>query len=58
MTDIRDRIIQRVRAEWPAYAPIHGRPGTEVPPVRDNGNTAALIDLAVDTTLEEMWKNP
>lgn len=45
-------IVAAVRASWPAYAAENGRPGTEVPSVRDGGNTAALIDLAVQTTLD------
>lgn len=47
-------IVAAVRASWPAYAAENGRPGTEVPPVRDGGNTAALIDLAVQTTLDNV----
>lgn len=47
----RAEIVEQVRAAWPAYAPEHGRLGVEVPPVRAGGNTAALIDLAVDTAL-------
>lgn len=43
--ELRDKI----RAAWPEYAKTHGRqdPDFYIPPVREGGNTAALIDLAV-----------
>jgi hypothetical protein len=42
-TVLRDEI----RAAWPDRALTHGRK-VPVPPVRDGGNTAACIDLAVE----------
>ena len=44
----REKLVQRIRHKWegshwiPAY-----RRFIEVPPVRDGGTTAAIIDLAV-----------
>ncbi|MGW5147585.1 hypothetical protein [Rhodococcus koreensis] len=45
--ELRDKI----RAAWPTYAASHGRCSL-VPPVREGGNTAALIDLAVQIAAE------
>lgn len=57
-TPTRDAIIARIRAEWPDYVATHDFParrlGTRVPPVRDGGLTAALIEFAVDVTAEEI----
>lgn len=53
----REALIQKVREGWPDYAHSteHPRRGpVEIPPVRDGGLTAALIDFAVDTVLAEL----
>lgn len=49
--ELRDKI----RAAWPEYAKTHGRqdPDFYIPPVREGGNTAALIDLAVEKAKEQ-----
>lgn len=53
-TPTRDEIVQAVRDGWPehgsSYYPARGR-SEGVPPVRDGGMTARLIDFAVDTAL-------
>lgn len=50
--ELRDKI----RAAWPEYAKTHGRqdPDFYIPPVREGGNTAALIDLAVQLAQEQI----
>lgn len=50
--ELRDKI----RAAWPEYAKTHGRqdPDFYIPPVREGGNTAALIDLAVQLAQEHI----
>jgi hypothetical protein len=53
----RAAIIAKVREGWPNHAFYTGtekRGAIEVPPVRDGGMTALLIDFAVDTALAEM----
>lgn len=53
----REELIQKVREGWPAagtrYYEVR-EDFVEVPPVRDGGMTAALIDHAVDTVLAEL----
>ncbi|WP_072814303.1 hypothetical protein [Rhodococcus zopfii] len=51
MTDQLEQLRDKIRAAWPEHALTHGR-GTPVPPVRDGGNTAACIDLAVELSAE------
>ena len=53
--ELRDKI----RAAWPEYAKTHGRqdPDFYIPPVREGGNTAALIDLAVQLA-DEHYARP
>lgn len=51
MTSDRAELRDKIRAAWPARALTHGR-GLPVPPVRDGGNTAACIDLAVEIASE------
>lgn len=50
----REELIQKVRAGWPdhgsTFYPVKNGYIT-VPPVRDGGATARLIDFAVDTVL-------
>jgi len=53
----RAEIIAKVREGWPNHAFNTGtekRGPVEVPPVRDGGMTALIIDFAVDTALAEM----
>lgn len=53
----RTEIITKVREGWPNHA-FHSetekRGRVEVPPVRDGGITALLIDFAVDTAIAEL----
>ena len=54
MSTQRDELIQTIREGWPAHGSINypARGGfAEVPPVRDGGMTARVIDFAVDTVL-------
>lgn len=54
MNDINsadNELRDKIRAAWPEYAAHHGRCSL-VPPVRDGGNTAAIIDLAVQIAAE------
>ena len=51
MTDQLVQLRDKIRAAWPERARTHGR-GLPVPPVRDGGNTAACIDLAVELAAE------
>jgi hypothetical protein len=53
----RAELVAAAREAWPTYATQHGR-RRPVPPVRDGGNTAALIDLAVDTVLAGFGAEP
>jgi hypothetical protein len=53
----RAELIKKVREGWPDHAYNVGtekRGPVEVPPVRDGGLTASLIDFAVDTVLAEL----
>ncbi|MBH0123647.1 hypothetical protein ACWDUD_01475 [Rhodococcus sp. NPDC003382] len=53
----RAELRDKIRAAWPARALTHGR-GMHVPPVRDGGNTAACIDLAVELAVEHFAPAP
>lgn len=53
----RAELIEKVREGWPDHAWNVGtekRGAVEVPPVRDGGLTAALIDFAIDTVLADL----
>lgn len=56
----REELIQKVRDEWPeaavGYYPARYLQVNEgdVPPVRDGGMTARLIEHAVDTVLDSV----
>jgi hypothetical protein len=53
----RQELIQKVRDGWPEHAAnteTDRRGIVHVPPVRDGGLTAAMIDFAVDTVLAEL----
>ena len=53
----REELIAKVREGWPNHAFNVGtekRGYVEVPPVRDGGLTALMIDFAVDTVLAEL----
>lgn len=53
----REAIIAKVREGWPIAGSRHYDVRGEtvaVPPVRDGGMTAALIDFAVDTAIAEL----
>jgi hypothetical protein len=42
-----DELVELIKARWPEHARSVGF--WDIPPVRDNGRTAALIRLAVRT---------
>jgi hypothetical protein len=53
----RAAIIAKVREGWPDHAFNTGtekRGPVAVPPVRDGGLTALMIDFAVDTAIAEL----
>lgn len=53
----RAAIIAKVREGWPHHASnteTERRGYVDVPPVRDGGLTATLIDFAVDTAIAEL----
>lgn len=56
-TDQTAELRDKIRTAWPARALTHGR-GMHVPPVRDGGNTAACIDLAVELATEHFAPAP
>lgn len=53
---IRSELVKSIRDGWPNHGstdyPARGGDVAEVPPVRDGGMTARLIDFAVDTALD------
>lgn len=52
----RAELVQAIRSGWPSHGSTNyqNRGYTEVPPVRDGGMTARLIDYAVDTAIEKL----
>lgn len=53
----REALIEKVREGWPEHGSNtnHAKRGyVDIPPVRDGGLTAALIDFTVDTVLAEL----
>lgn len=53
----RAELIAKVRKGWPDFVadnPPERRSDVAVPPVRDGGLTALMIDYAVDTVLAEL----
>lgn len=52
-----DRIEAEVKRLWPEHARLHGR-RSGVPPVRDGGNTDALVKLAVHVTISMLQRDP
>ncbi|AXQ64471.1 hypothetical protein L3Y19_gp116 [Gordonia phage Neville] len=59
MKETREHLVQKIRDGWGGgtyHLPARGGL-IQVPEVRDGGTTAALIDYAVDVSLQELTRD-
>jgi len=56
LAELRQRVVDRLRDEWPGVRIIDNRGMVLIPPVSEGGATEALIQLAADIAIQEIQK--